>query len=283
MGENRTWKIQCKVNERLHFRVRWGLLIIVVVFAVLAMSSCGWTQMNDSSTNGTPQPAYDVVSIKANKTGGFAENFTPRINGFTAENVSVEFLLTNAYDIRYEKILQLPNWAVIERYDVVAKILSDRTVRPSSQQQRLMMQQMLATRFGIKAHDEMRDGSVFDLLIAKGGIRIKEVADGGSSPGGVVANRGRIQGYAMSMPALADALSSIVERDVMDRTGLTGRYQVHLEWTPDSGAQPEEMASDNSAPSLKTALQEQLGLKLVPGKGKVRFLVIDRITKPEPN
>jgi len=271
-----------QINERLRFRVRCGLLRIAMVLAILAIGSSGWTQMNDSSTNGTTQPAYDVVSIKTNKSGGSSMNFVTRVNGFTAENVSVEVLLINAYDIRDGKILQLPDWAHTARYDVIAKVLSDSTARPSSQQERLMMQQMLAIKFGIKAHYEMRDGSVFDLLVGKSGIKMKEV-NSDSLPGGLVRNRGMIQGETMSMSSLASELSFAVERDVVDQTGLTGRYQVHLEWTPDGSAPPEETASNNNAPSLYTALQEQLGLKLVPGKGKVKFLIIDNIIKPEPN
>jgi uncharacterized protein (TIGR03435 family) len=270
-----------KTTGRLSFRMRCGLLITMIV-AILAKGSSGVAQMNYSSTNGTFQLAYDVVSIKTNKGGGSSMNFASRVDGFTAENVSVEALLLGAYDIRGGKILNLPDWATTARYDVVAKIVSDTPKPPSSQQENLMMQQMLATRFGVKAHYEMRDGSIFDLLVGKSGIRMKEVANGSVSAG-FVRNRGMIQGETMSMSSLAAELSSVVERDVVDQTGLAGRYQVHLEWTPDGYTQPEEKALDSAPPSLYTALQEQLGLRLVPGKSKVKFLVIDRISKPEPN
>jgi uncharacterized protein (TIGR03435 family) len=282
MGMNSDHRSQSRISRVLCLQARCSLLKITTAICICVTGFCAWAQASGSSSNGTPKLAYDVVSIKVNKSGGSAMNFSHRANEFTAENVSIEVLLMNAYDIRDGNIIKLPDWARSARYDVVAKVLSDNTDRPSSEQESVMMQQMLATRFGIRAHYEMRDGPVYDLLVGKGGIKMKAVTDD-TLPGGVVRNRGMLQGEAMSMSSLATELSFVVERDVVDQTGLAGRYLVHLEWTPDTAVQPQDAGAGNSAPSLLTALEEQLGLKLVSGRGKVKVLVIDRVLKPEPN
>jgi uncharacterized protein (TIGR03435 family) len=142
-------------------------------------------------------------------------------------------------------------------------------------QKQLMLQSLLADRFKLTWHKEIRQLPVFDLVIAKGGSKLQE-----SKADGRTYNTGtqRISDQGVTMPVLADQLAARLGRPVIDKTGLTGRYDVTLKWTPDD----TEPAPD-APPSIFTAVQEQLGLKLESTKGPVETLVIDHVEEPSPN
>jgi uncharacterized protein (TIGR03435 family) len=147
-----------------------------------------------------------------------------------------------------------------------------------------MLQALLADRCHFKAHQETKELPVYDLVIAKGGLKMKE------APPGEQEYYGRSGGssgltftaHAASVQSLAMSLSSDVSRIIVDKTGLgEKKFDFELSWTPD-----DRRAADNAAdagPSIFTALEEQLGLKLVPSRGPVEVLVIDHMERPSPN
>jgi uncharacterized protein (TIGR03435 family) len=156
-----------------------------------------------------------------------------------------------------------------------------------------MIVALLKDRFHLLAHIEIKTLPVYDLVIAKGGSKLKEDAvplsnstDPGKTPfnlkpGSFMISDSQMTGVAIPVSMLASNLTFQVERNVIDKTGLTGRYDINLKWTPAEQEGKTENSAD--APDLFTALQEQLGLKLEPSKGPVDTLVVDHVEMPTAN
>jgi uncharacterized protein (TIGR03435 family) len=152
-----------------------------------------------------------------------------------------------------------------------------------------MLQSLLADRFKLVFHKETREEQIYDLVVDKGGSKLKVAVDTvKGSPQGLRAGRGEVTGMAAPMQQLSNFLSEQLGRSVIDKTDLDGKYDFTLKWMPDplaSGGSsgPDAIPLDPSAPSLTAAVQEQLGLKLQPTKGPVEILVIDHVEKPSEN
>jgi uncharacterized protein (TIGR03435 family) len=154
----------------------------------------------------------------------------------------------------------------------------------------LMLQDLLADRFHLKLTREAKEMPIFALVLAKSGAKLKE-STVGEDGRRMQTGRGRIEVQGIDMASLANMLSQQLGRTVVDKTGLTGNYDFKLEWTPDLGQPqgPKEIGGaetappDSLGPTIFTALQEQLGLKLESTKGPVEILVIERVEKPSEN
>ena len=163
-----------------------------------------------------------------------------------------------------------------------------------------MIQSLLAERFKLKVSHETKDLPVYALLVAKNGSKLQEAKPGetypnGGHPGFGTIDAGQLKGEGIPISAargmsLVFLLSDQLARPVLDQTGLNGKYDIELKWTPDQspgaialGPEGGNSASDSSGPTIFTALQEQLGLKLAPTKGPVKIIVIDHIEKPSEN
>jgi uncharacterized protein (TIGR03435 family) len=138
-----------------------------------------------------------------------------------------------------------------------------------------MVQALLAERFHLTVHQETRTLPAYDLILAKGGSKLQLTKANGKSIG---TSRTYFNGEGLTMTSIAEELSKITGRVVVDKTSLADRYDLKLVWTTDDAP-----ISDSSAPSLFTAIQEQLGLKLEPAKEPVSVLVIDHVELPTPN
>jgi uncharacterized protein (TIGR03435 family) len=246
---------------------------------------------------------FDVISVKPDKTNGgtISLRFIP--DGLNATNVPVHMLLAESYALNDDQILGEPDWSKTDRFDIEAKVAGpDVATLPklNFDQRRSMFRQILADRFMLATHHETKELPVFALFLAKGGVKFKESKPDPEHPvmakgaGRFMIGRGKISAQATTMPFFASVLSRQVGRTVVDKTGLTGTYDVTLDWTPDEGAgpppggpappgQPDHASSSDSGPSIFTAIQEQLGLKLESAKGPVDVLVIDHIEKPSEN
>ncbi len=224
------------------------------------------------------QPAFEVASVRpAGAGGGAGIEITPG-GRFTATHVSLRALL-NAYGVRDFQIAQPPAWFDSQRYDVAAKAETDvpeDSIKP-------MVQNLLTDRFQLKFHRESKEMQAYVLTVSKGGLKIAPLH---TTETGRVNRKGMglIAGSKASMAQLAEALSDvalngryILDRPVLDRTELSGVYDFTWSWTP------EASAPDLSGPSLFTALQEQLGLKLETRKAQVEILVIDHVEKASAN
>jgi uncharacterized protein (TIGR03435 family) len=195
-----------------------------------------------------------------------------------------------------QQLVGEPKWTSSDRWDIDARIAAEdiAALGKLSYHQRLdMFQAILTERFGLKVHHEMRDLPVFELVVAKGGPKMtpskptpNDVAGIEGAPGELNSSRGRETGRGTIMEFLAEDLSEELGRKVVDHTGMTGRYDFTLTWTPDdSAAATAGTAASGAAqgPSLFTAVQEQLGLKLEPAKAPVDVIVIDHLEKPAEN
>jgi uncharacterized protein (TIGR03435 family) len=209
-------------------------------------------------------------------------------DGFQWTNFPVSKWVHSAYGVIMDsQIVGLPSWADSEPYDIEAKADAETaeswkklTPKERRKQEQPMLQSMLADHCRLKVHRESRDLPVYDLVIAKGGSKMKEAAADDCNGGSM--GPGKMTAHGFSADRLVSALSGMVGRMIVDKTGLGDKkFDFELTWTPD-----DRRAADNAAdagPSIFTALEEQLGLKLVPSKGPVEVIVIDHIEKPSRN
>jgi uncharacterized protein (TIGR03435 family) len=201
---------------------------------------------------------------------------------------------------RDDLVLGAPDWARSERYDVLAKVAGADVAAyrgMKEEQRRAMLQAVFAERCKMQAHREPRDIPIYALVVAKNGPKMKQAQPGDPAP--VVMDRdghpthedalyrlpGQIKAQQVPMTSLALALSaSGLGRQVVDKTGLTGKYDLTLQWTPEQGSSGDAAPPvEASGPSIFTAIQEQLGLKLESEKAPVEALVIDHLERPTEN
>jgi uncharacterized protein (TIGR03435 family) len=250
-------------------------------------------------------PRFEVASIKVSKNPepGGNVNITP--GRFRGKDLALQWLILTAYRIKSGNLSgALPPWTISERYDIDAT-----TGNAASEDQVLLaLQLLLKDRFQLREHREMRQQPVYFLTIGKNGIKMP--------PGSCVPvkkdlpnecysrkSEGLIEtldwrGVSMSAAAgvayrsLAWALAAPLGRPVIDKTGLAGTFDVHLRWARDpapadlrpiDGSTTPPAETNPGAPSLATAMEEQLGLKLEAGKGPVEYLIVDHVDKPGAN
>jgi uncharacterized protein (TIGR03435 family) len=235
-------------------------------------------------------PAYEIVSIKPSESHNNGSSWQSMPDGFRLTGMPLESLVFSAYGIIMEsQVSGMPGWMGSDRYDIEAKVDADTAARweklsgkERQQQENPMMQSLLVDRCKLKAHQETKELPVYNLVIAKDGLKMKEAP---ADQGGMGTYTGsEITAKATSIENLALSLSGTVGRIIVDKTGLTARYDFTLKWAPDEAPKIVNGESGvDAGPSIFTALQEQLGLRLVPAKGPVETLVIDHIEKPSAN
>ena len=250
-------------------------------------------------------PAFDVVSIKPHKAGDPHTSFGATAEGYSATNVSLKWMIWTAYDVKMpDLILEAPGWADSERFDFTAKMDAeavDRFKKLSNEEQRkqmdLMLQRMLADRFGLKVHRGMKEVTAYALVVAKSGFKLKEAdpkntyADGiqgqkgPTGAGSIAQGLGKLTGQGIPISRLAEDLSDPIESFVEDKTGISGKYDISLHWdpVPDRGTNDGASSGAGVEPSLFTALQDQLGLKLIPAKVPMDTVTIDHVDRPTAN
>ena len=246
--------------------MRWAAVSIALLRAMLAQSPA--------------TPAIEVATIKLNKSGDAIGNrFDPERMSWTATPLKV--LIGEAYGVHSYQIAGGAAWIDTDRWDINVK-----TDGPTTNRQKLeLLAVLLADRFQLKSHRESREMKGYKLVAAPGGAKLAAAKEDSIAPGMRI-NRGQITGHRMAVADLARFLQSELGRPVQEATGLTGRYDFHLEWVPDE-SQPtsEGQASppDAEGATVFRAIQEQLGLKLEAQKIPGEMLVIDRVAKPGAN
>lgn len=254
----------------------WGGALAALAFGAL------WAQQ--------ARPSFDVTSVKPNKSVDRKFGIVPSPGGrVRATNSTLKQLINVAYQMPDFRISGNAGWMNSDRFDIEAKAAGD----PPREQLLLMLQSLLADRFKLVVHRETRELPTYDLRVDKGGPKLKEGKcvgqPGPANPcGGFNASAwGHFVGKAAGMGQLIQFLSTLQSRAVVDKTGLTGEYDMELTWTPEElptlPADPDQARPDPNGPSIFTALQEQLGLRLEPSKGPVEMLVIDSAEKPAQN
>jgi uncharacterized protein (TIGR03435 family) len=252
------------------------LRVIGRASAIVCMSSAMFAQS-------PAKPSIEVATIKPNKSGGpIWTHFDPERMIWTGVQVSV--LIQEAYNVRSYQIVGGPVWIGSDSWDINVK-----TEGPTGNREKmLLLQSLLADRFQLRFHRETREMKAYKLVVAKSGPKLHEVKDGdpGSGPGSTRVDRGLLKGRSVSVSDLARFLQSELGRPVEDGTGLTGKYDYKLEWVPDE-SQPnsggEAPLPGAEGPTIFSAIQEQLGLKLEATKGSGEVMVIDHAEKPGGN
>lgn len=243
-----------------------------------------------------PVPAkpirFEVVSIRPSTRLGWSSGFT--LDGYHASGASLQWMMTSdAYGVQPNRLSGSPDWLNTAKFEVEAKV-AESDVEPyqhlTYEQHRQMLQAVLADRFHLVVHNEARMMPAYALTIVKGGPKMQETKAEDIHRNGfgdimtrfLVSRGGVLTISACTMQDLARNLAGHAEigRFVVDRTGLPGRYDITLHWTPDNTPPDSPLAG---GPSIFTALEEQLGLKLEPTTAPIDFLVIDHAELPTPN
>ncbi len=280
---------------RLFLQVAGVLLIVAIV------SMPGLAQSTPAV-----RPAFEVATIRESR-----DNATTGVRGttglLTLKSVPLRVMISVAYKTRPSQIIGGPSWTDSAMFDVQGKAAG----AAGTDAMLLMLQGLLEDRFQLKIHREIREGAVYELTAAKGGPRLKPSSGcvpfdpnhlpRQTAPGEATVNycgrvtrggddsRRTVDGKSVDIvptigllaPSLTGFLSDALDRTVIDKTGLTGAFDFHLEWAPQRTS--DAPSDDLGAPSIFTAVQEQLGLRLQAGKGPVEFLVIDHAEKPSGN
>jgi len=189
---------------------------------------------------------------------------------FSTKGYTLKDLIGFAYDVDNGQIIGSPKWSDVERYDVIGKMVAVSSPTPANA--KLMLQTLLAERFQVKIHRETREMPVYVLTVAKNGVRMKPSTVGDDGAGGAMPIRGaKIPARDTTVQFLAASLQKLVlDRPVLDETGLTGGFDFDLSWRPDPSqfhGMGDKVRSDPNDPDLFTAMQEQLGLQLAPRNG----------------
>jgi uncharacterized protein (TIGR03435 family) len=248
--------------------------------------------------------AFDVASIKPNNSGAVGEQvrFYPPSGRVTMTNVTVKRLIQNAYQLQDQQIAGGPGWITSEHFDIVA---NSEAINLSPMDRWVMVRTLLADRFKLKMHTESREQSVFGLVLSRRdgqlGEHLKKSNTDCKLPtaprtgpidlsvpnqcGVLMGGPGRMNFRGVTMDVIAAQLSGRVGRSVVDRSGLEGRYDLDVEFSPqplraDSADPASADRPTSDGPSIYTAIQEQLGLKLDSQKSSVDVTVIDSIEKP---
>jgi len=223
------------------------------------------------------EKAFDAVSVRRNTTVGMASdtNTTPgRVSLMNVTMLSVVFV---AFSVQAAQVVGAPDWLATERYDILAVTGDDTAL--TDENRREYLQRFLADRCQLGFHRETREIRVYSLVPSKTGSKLVEHTGPGDYAMRVQPaedGRLRLRSTKGNMPRLAEMLTGRLDELVADRTGLSGQYDFTLEWAPDLNAAP-------TGPSLFTALDEQLGLRLEPAKTPMQVIVIDRIERPTEN
>jgi bla regulator protein BlaR1 len=277
-------------------------LAVPLVTGVLAA-----LRLRAQSSTGVDRPTFEAASIKPNRSGrGGAVvfgNIKPPpgpVERFVTTSTARR-LIEDAYNLQDSQLAGGPSWVNSERYDINAKvpdsIVAEAVARKLTRTQqldqvRLMLQSLLADRFKLKLSHETKELPVYTVVLAKGGLKLAPVT--GTPPAlpprpvgeEEIAVFGPVSAFVGVLPQLPE----VNGRMVLDQTGLKGDYLWSLHWTPEnpdpSFGGPAEAGAprpDSGGPSLFTAIQEQLGLRLESTKGPVDVLVIDHVEEPSPN
>jgi uncharacterized protein (TIGR03435 family) len=247
------------------FTVAKSSRVTILIMVILASPFHGFGQEKRSG----PLPSFEVASLKLSPPDATAKTYiSPYGTGrFSASNVTLELLVTLAFDVTNERIAKAPGWFTEDRYDVSAK--AEDGIELTYEQLKPRMQQLLKERFNLSVHHESKMVKGYALTIAKRGPRLKEAKGGGTSIN--ILPRG-LRMPNTSIDLLAAVLAKPLGRPVVNRTGLKGNDDIVLDY--------EQPGTTNTAlPSLFTALQETLGLKAITYKVPIEVLVIDHVER----
>ena len=260
------------------------------VLAVALALSSGGLQVQSAS----PRPSFDsfdVATVKPVDTDGKSGRYLIMrgTDTFVGKSYTLKLLIAAAYELSPREISGGPVWIDSDHYDILAR--TPGAVQPTHEEQMRMLRKLLADRFKLSFHRQQKVFSIYQLELDKGGSKLKPSAAAADAPPALIST---VYPHHILMPArnatMADFVSvlqrAVLDRPVVDKTGLRGRYDFDLQWAPDEtqfGGDVPVAPSDASSPPFFTAIREQLGLRLVATRGPAEALVVDHAERPSPN
>jgi uncharacterized protein (TIGR03435 family) len=266
-------------------------ILATAIIALWGLCPRATAQSSLSGQAAPPAPAFDVAAIHRHISEPHEHNSiwsAPSDSNFKAENVSLIGLIHWAFEMPETRILNAPAWASSTNFNIEAssdasanETMAHLGMDAGKARKEAMVRALLADRFKLKVHIETRELPVYFLVAGKGKPNL-----GDPQLNGTTINRGRdhleVQG-GDSVALLAEELAEEVGRPVIDKTGIVGRYDLRLRWTHDDAIASGAAPAPDAPPSIFTALEEQLGLKLASSKGPVKVLVVDHAEMPSEN
>ena len=252
-----------------HWYSRRRILAATVVVAAAFGTCCSARARSQALTASKPEPAFEVASVKLSPPGGDGLTYLSPYGEakFVVRNVDLNLLLELAFGVEPYQIANAPSWAESQNYDIIAK--PEGAGGLTYEQLKPLLQGLLKERFHLAVHRTSKEFQGYALVAAKSGPRL---TPGKASP--MMANilRGGLRCENITMKDLASILAHPAGKPVVDNSEISGAYNVKLDFAP-------EGSNDSTLPSLFTAVQEQLGLKLEPRKVPVEMLVIDSVNR----
>lgn len=283
-------------NGHVYIRVLTFIPLAVIVIGISGLSTCLLSNARVYGASSKPALRYDIISIKPADPNHRGRSIGGTDDTFSAVNVNIELLIENAYGLRQDYIHGIPPSIDDKHFDIIAKITEaspDALKRITGNERRAMLQSLLADRFHLKVHESTKVMAVFALTQAKGGSKFTtgtstKLTNAKMAVGSIVVNNGELTAHAVPMSSLIGALTGVVQKNIVDQSNLAGVYDFHLKWNPNQDMSGMEYADPSGMPtegmpSIFTALQEQLGLKLVPTKAPVTILMVDHVELPGSN
>jgi uncharacterized protein (TIGR03435 family) len=270
---------QAEIKRTRMYR-RQGVLLAGVMLVAALPRALGQEQEGKRMA-ADAHPSYEVATIKPSDPEDHSAGFQSRGHRLFIENEPMDQLIAFAYTLHSKQIVDGPEWFSKDRYNIEG--VPDVEGEPSVQQQREMLQKLLAERFGLKFHRTQRELPIYAITVAKGGPKL---AVSKSDPNSVRDQSGYNKGVEQtwrftnnSMADFAEGMEGLLDRPVVDETGLKGKFDFGLEWTVDGAVNSDPKAP----PGLFTAVQEQLGLKIDATKGPAEVLVVEHVERPSAN
>ena len=282
-----TTRLDRLMTKRLLHPPHHSKLLSLLVAVCLSFGSMHAQSTSERSSSPAKAPAYEIIAIKPSKPSCDVMSFRSPPGRLTIRCYQLRRLLFAAYSINLDTAIRgMPKWGESESFDIEAKADEATTEAmkklPETEQRnqtQLMLKALLADRFKLTVHTETRERPIYNLVVAKSGFKLKPTHEG-EEPGGYYSwGGGRIRVRKGPIASLVYCLSEgSADRPVVDKTGLAGSYNIDLTWTPD-----DQQGTADGGPTLFTALEEQLGLKLVPSKGPVETFAVDHVERPTAN
>src|SRR3954470_812119 len=242
----------------------------------------------------TANLVFDVATIKPSNPATPGQSILVGRGGsnlFTTTNTTLNDLIAFAYGLHVRQIAGGPSWLATDRFDITAK--PEAQGIPNATQLQAMLKKLLGERFGLAFHSEKREMPAYVITVGKDGPKLTKNESGGNLPGFGGRGPGAIGVRNSTLADFAGFLQArLLDRPVVDQTGVTGKFDFTLEWRPDvsqagppapGGPAPQLPPEVEARPDLFTAIQEQLGLKLESSKAPVEAYVIDKVQKPSEN